>query len=63
MLLAIVIACTGLLLMILGAAYFLSRLGDVPSRKSVAADTSDEPKNENPPVQRKVAKAPATTLR
>lgn len=42
-LVAIVVGSTGLLLMILGAVYYLSRLGDVPSRKSVAGDS---PENE-----------------
>ena len=37
-LIAIVIGSTGFLLMVLGGAYYLSRLGDVPSRKSVAND-------------------------
>ncbi|CAB9518083.1 expressed unknown protein [Seminavis robusta] len=36
-LIAIVIGSTGFVLMVLGGVYYLTRLGDVPSRKAVAA--------------------------
>ena len=40
-LIAIVVGSTGLLLMILGAVYYLSRLGDLPSRKAVTAAAAE----------------------
>lgn len=41
-LIAIVIGSTGLVLMALGGVYYLTRLGDVPSRKAVANIDEDE---------------------
>ena len=41
-LIAIVIGSTGLVLMVLGGVYYLTRLGDIPSRKAVANVDEDE---------------------
>jgi hypothetical protein len=41
-LIAIVIGSTGLVLMTLGGVYYLTRLGDIPSRKAVANIDEDE---------------------
>lgn len=53
---AIVIGATGLVLMVLGGVYYLTRLGDVPSRKAVA-NASDE-ENAQPIVEKDTATAP-----
>ena len=41
--LAIVIGSTGFVLMMLGAVYYLTRLGDVPSRKRAVANSPPAP--------------------
>ena len=44
---AIVIGSTGFVLMMLGAVYYLTRTGDIPSRKAVAC-THQQPQQQQP---------------
>jgi hypothetical protein len=48
-LISIVIGSTGLVLMVLGGVYYLTRLGDIPSRKAVANIDEDEETGDGKP--------------
>jgi hypothetical protein len=43
---AIVIGSTGVVLMVLGSVYYLTRLGDVPSRKAVGNEPEGQEEEE-----------------